>query len=70
LPRRGEENRLSPPEQIATAAATGMRTANAVAIDEDALIDVENAMMKLSDVIAATYFTTHARSDAPWDALG
>jgi uncharacterized circularly permuted ATP-grasp superfamily protein/uncharacterized alpha-E superfamily protein len=70
LPKRGEENRLSPPEQIATAAAAGLRTVDAAAVDETALIDVENAMMKLSDVIASTYFTTHARSDAPWDALG
>jgi uncharacterized circularly permuted ATP-grasp superfamily protein/uncharacterized alpha-E superfamily protein len=70
LPKRGEENRLSPPEQIATAAAAAMRTADAAVIDENALIELDNAMMKLSDVIASTYFTTHARSDAPWDALG
>ena len=33
-------------------------------------MDVEAALMKLSDVIASTYFTTHARSEAGWDALG
>ncbi len=70
LPKRGEENRLSPPEQIATAAATRMRTADAALIDDATLLDVEAALMKLSDVVASTYFTTHARSEAPWDALG
>mgnify|MGYP001168831336 CR=1 FL=1 len=70
LPKRGEENRLSPPEQIATAAATRMRTTEAALIDIEAMLEVEAALMKLSDVVASTYFTTHARSDAPWDALG
>ena len=70
LPKRGEENRLSPPEQIAIAAATRMRTADAASVDPDTLLDVEAALMKLSDVVASTYFTTHARSEAAWDALG
>ena len=70
LPKRGEENRLSPPEQIATAATTRMRTTEAALIDTNALIEVEAALMKLSDVVASTYFTTHARSDGQWDALG
>ena len=34
------------------------------------LLEVEAALMKLSDVVASTYFTTHARSEATWDALG
>jgi len=70
LPKRGEENRLSPPEQIAIAAATRVRTADAASVDPDMLLDVEAALMKLSDVVASTYFTTHARSEATWDALG
>jgi uncharacterized circularly permuted ATP-grasp superfamily protein/uncharacterized alpha-E superfamily protein len=70
LPKRGEENRLSPPEQVATAAATRLRTADAALIDDATLLDVEAALMKLADMVASTYFTTHARSDAPWDALG
>jgi uncharacterized alpha-E superfamily protein len=70
LPKRGEENRLSPPEQIATAATTRMRTTEASQIDIEALLEVEAALMKLSDVVASTYFTTHARSDGQRDALG
>jgi uncharacterized circularly permuted ATP-grasp superfamily protein/uncharacterized alpha-E superfamily protein len=70
LPKRGVENRLSPSEQIATAAATRMRTADAAHVDSGTLLEVEAALMKLSDVVASTYFTTHARSDASWDSLG
>ncbi|MBX9776571.1 MAG: circularly permuted type 2 ATP-grasp protein [Xanthobacteraceae bacterium] len=70
LPKRGEENRLSPPEQIATAATTRLRTTEAAQIGTGALLEVEAALMKLSDVVASTYFTTHARSDGQWDALG
>ena len=70
LPKRGEENRLSPAEQIATVAAARMRTTEAALIDTETLLDVEAALMKLSDVVASSYFTTHARSEAPWDALG
>jgi uncharacterized circularly permuted ATP-grasp superfamily protein/uncharacterized alpha-E superfamily protein len=70
LPKRGDENRLSPPEQIAIAAATRMRTADAASVDLDTLMDVEQALMKLSDVVASTYFTTHARSESARDALG
>jgi uncharacterized alpha-E superfamily protein len=70
LPKRGEENRLSPPEQIATAAVASLRTVEAASINENALIDIEAALMKLSDVVASSYFTTHARSDAQWDSLG
>jgi uncharacterized alpha-E superfamily protein len=70
LPKRGEENRLSPPEQIATAAVASLRTVEVASINENALIDIEAALMKLSDVVASSYFTTHARSDAQWDSLG
>jgi uncharacterized alpha-E superfamily protein len=70
LPKRGEENRLSPPEQIATAAVASLRTVEVASINENALVDIEAALMKLSDVVASSYFTTHARSDAQWDSLG
>jgi len=70
LPKRGEDGRLSPPEQIASALATRLRTAEAAAIDEQSLIAAENDLLRLSDVIASTYFTSHERSDAAWDALG
>jgi hypothetical protein len=61
---------LSPPEQIATALTAKMRTADAIDINEDVLLEVEAALMKLSDSVTAYYFTTHTRSDVPWDSLG
>ncbi len=70
LPGRGGEGRLSPSEQVATALTTRLRTADAARIAEDVLLDVEAALMKLSDVVASSYFTTHMRSDLPWDSLG
>lgn len=70
LPKRGDEGRLSPPEQVATALTTRMRTADVVQIDETALLEAEAALMSLSDLVASTYFTTHARSEAPWESLG
>jgi len=30
----------------------------------------EETLMKLADMIASTYFTTHARADVRWEALG
>ena len=42
----------------------------AATIDEDMLLEVEASLMKLSDTVTANYFTTRARSDAPWDSLG
>jgi len=70
LPGRGDEGRLSPSEQVATALTTRLRTADAGSIDENVLLDVEASLMKLSDVVASSYFTTHMRSDVPWDSLG
>jgi uncharacterized alpha-E superfamily protein len=70
LPGRDGEGRLSPPEQIATALTAKMRTTDAADINEETLLDVEAALMKLSDVVAAHYLTTHMRSDVPWDSLG
>ena len=70
LPKRSDDNRLSPPEQIATALATQIRTADAAALDEATFVAAEASLMKLADVIAATYFTTHERADIRWEALG
>src|SRR5262249_10187518 len=70
LPKRNAEGRLSPPEQVATALATQIRTADAAALDEATLEGVENSLMRLADVIASTYFTSHERADARWEALG
>ncbi len=69
LPKRGDDSRLSPPEQIATALASRMRTAEASEIDKAFLIEVETALMKLSDAVAAAYFTTRERSDDAWAPL-
>lgn len=68
LPKRGMDGRLSPPEQIASALATRIRTADLAAIDESGLIEAENALMKLSDLVGASYFTSRERSDTAWEA--
>jgi hypothetical protein len=47
-----------------------MRTADVAAIDEATLRDAEATLMKLSDVVASTYFTTRERSEAPWESHG
>src|SRR5262249_53213117 len=70
LPKRSDESRLSPPEQIATALATRIRTADAAALEAASFVEAESQLMKLSDVIAATYFTTHERAEVRWEALG
>ncbi len=70
LPQRSEDGRLSPPEQIATALATRFRTADAAVLDAATFLGAEDALMKLADVIASTYFTTHERAQSRWEALG
>jgi uncharacterized circularly permuted ATP-grasp superfamily protein/uncharacterized alpha-E superfamily protein len=70
LPKRSVDGRLSPPEQIAATLATHLRTADAAALDAAAFLDTEAGLMKLADVIAATYFTGHERAGARWEALG
>ena len=70
LPKRNDDSRLSPPEQIATALATQIRTADAAALDAATFLGLERSLMKLADVIAATYFTTHERAAVRWEALG
>jgi uncharacterized circularly permuted ATP-grasp superfamily protein/uncharacterized alpha-E superfamily protein len=70
LPKRSEDTRLSLPEQIATALAARVRTADAAALDPNAFVEVENALMRLADAIASTYFTSRERSEAHWEAIG
>jgi uncharacterized circularly permuted ATP-grasp superfamily protein/uncharacterized alpha-E superfamily protein len=70
LPKRGNDGRLSLPEQIATALATKVRTADVASIGEDMFAEAEAALMKLADVVASTYFTTRERSEARWETLG
>jgi uncharacterized alpha-E superfamily protein len=67
---RSDDGRLSPPEQVASAITTRLRTAEVAAIDEAVLLDTDGAMMRLSDVIGSTYFTTQLRSEAQHEALG
>jgi uncharacterized circularly permuted ATP-grasp superfamily protein/uncharacterized alpha-E superfamily protein len=69
MPKR-DDGRLTPPEQVAIALATKMRTADVAVIDAQALLDTETALWKLSDAVASTYFTTRERSEAPWESLG
>jgi uncharacterized circularly permuted ATP-grasp superfamily protein/uncharacterized alpha-E superfamily protein len=68
MPKR-DDGRLTPPEQIAIALATRMRTADVATIDEQSLLDSQATLMKLSEVVASTYFTTHERAEMPWEAL-
>ena len=61
--------RLSPVQQIAVSLATRLRTTEAAAVDDVLLVDVEQALMKLSDAIGATYLTNNERSDFESEAL-
>src|SRR5712691_1156315 len=70
LPKPSDDSRLSAPEQVATALASQIRTADAAALDEATFLDVEDRLMKLADVITASYFTTHERAEVRWEALG
>jgi uncharacterized circularly permuted ATP-grasp superfamily protein/uncharacterized alpha-E superfamily protein len=69
LPQRGG-GRLSASEQIATALAAQIRTADAAALGETTLLAAEEALMKLGDAIGSSYFTTHERAPVRWEALG
>ncbi|MGP0093266.1 MAG: circularly permuted type 2 ATP-grasp protein [Xanthobacteraceae bacterium] len=69
LPKRNAEGRLSPPQQIAAAIATALRTTDATAVDEALILRAEDALMRLSDAIASSYLTHNERSDALWEAL-
>ncbi len=69
LPRRQAAGRLSSVQQIAAAIATDLRTADAAKIDGNAVVEVENALMKLSDALGAYYLTHNERSEAAWGAL-
>jgi uncharacterized circularly permuted ATP-grasp superfamily protein/uncharacterized alpha-E superfamily protein len=69
LPRRNADGRLSPPQQIAAAAATALRTVDPPAIDDAMILHTEDALMRLSDSIASTYLTPSERFDAAWEAL-
>jgi uncharacterized alpha-E superfamily protein len=69
LPRQGADGRLSLPEQIAVTLATRFRTTEATALDVPTLLGAENELMRLADVIAATYFTTRERAQPRWEGV-
>jgi uncharacterized alpha-E superfamily protein len=69
LPRQSVEGRLSPAQQIAAGITTRLRTINADAVDDNLIIDIENALMKLSDAISAAFLTNNERSELMWEAL-
>jgi uncharacterized alpha-E superfamily protein len=67
---RREDGRLSPAEGIAVTLASKLRTAEISAIDETLLQDMEAELMRLSDLVASTYFTTTERSDLSMESVG
>jgi len=69
LPKRSASGRLSPVQQIAAGIATRLRTAEAAAVNAELIVEIEQALMKLSDAISAAYLTNNERSDPVWEAL-
>jgi uncharacterized alpha-E superfamily protein len=69
LPKRSSSGRLSPVQQIAAAIATRLRTAEAAAVNEALIADIEQALMRLSDAITAAYLANNERSEPVWEAL-
>jgi uncharacterized alpha-E superfamily protein len=69
LPRRHAADGLSPVQQIATTLAARLRTAEAIHVDYDLIVSVEDALMKLSEAIASYYLTHNERSENAWGAL-
>ena len=69
LPNRNPSGRLSPVQQIAASIATRLRTAEATAVNDALILDIEQALMKLSDAISTAYLTNTDRSEPVWEAL-
>ncbi len=69
LPHLRADGRLSPPRQLAMAAATALRTADAAAEVTDLITATEAALMKLSEAISEAYFRqaemVETQGDAP-----
>jgi uncharacterized circularly permuted ATP-grasp superfamily protein/uncharacterized alpha-E superfamily protein len=69
LPHLRADGRLSPPRQLAMAAATALRTADAAADVTDLITATEAALMKLSEAISEAYFRqaemVETQGDAP-----
>jgi uncharacterized circularly permuted ATP-grasp superfamily protein/uncharacterized alpha-E superfamily protein len=69
LPKHNAEGRLSAPQQVTASAATALRTAQAATIDGAVIAATEDALMRLSEAIAAAYLTHNDRSEPRWEAL-
>jgi len=69
LPKRNSGGRLSPVQQIAAGIATRLRTADAAAVNKTVIVEIEQALMKLSDAISAAYLTNNERTEPAWEAL-
>jgi uncharacterized circularly permuted ATP-grasp superfamily protein/uncharacterized alpha-E superfamily protein len=69
LPKHQPDGRLSPAQQIAAAAATALRTTDAADVDDAAIARIEDAALRLSDTIAASYLSYNERSGTQWEAL-
>ncbi len=69
LPQHQDTGRLSPVQQIAASIATRLRTSDAAQIGGTDIVDVENALMKLSEEVTSYYLAHNERSEAAWGAL-
>ncbi len=69
LPKHQPDGRLSPAQQIAAAAATALRTTDAADVDDAVIARIEDAALRLSDTIAASYLSYNERSGTQWEAL-
>jgi uncharacterized circularly permuted ATP-grasp superfamily protein/uncharacterized alpha-E superfamily protein len=69
LPKHNTDGRLSPVQQIAAAVATRLRTANAAAIDDALIFEIEESLMRLSDAISAAFLTNNERTDPGLEVL-
>ena len=61
---------LSPPQKVALALATKLRTANVTTIDDEAIAAFEADLMQLSELVASTYFLQSEDLEARREALG
>ena len=69
LPMRQNAGRLTPVQQVAAGLATRFRTADADAIDDAEIVEIEAELMKLSDAIASTYLTHNEKATAEWETI-
>jgi uncharacterized alpha-E superfamily protein len=70
LNRRHADNRLSAPQQIALPLATALRTTDPATLDDELILGAEDALMRLSEAIASSYFVHREDPEPQWEALG